>query len=95
MQAIEFQTSIKNGTIEIPRMYRQQISKQVRVIVLSEKQSENGAPLEKRPFTAADLLQSELVGIWVDREEIADGLGFARQLRYRAEHQRENARASA
>lgn len=95
MQAIEFQASIKNGTIKIPRMYRQQMSKQVRVIVLSEERSEIDASFEKRPLTAADLLQSGLVGIWADREEITDSVEFARQLRHTAEHQRGNIHVSA
>jgi hypothetical protein len=36
-------------------------------------------------MTARDLLQSELVGIWADREDIKDSLAFARQLCRRAE----------
>lgn len=35
MQAVEFQTTIKNGTIEIPQNLRDQIGSRVRVIVLS------------------------------------------------------------
>ena len=38
-----------------------------------------------RQLTARDLLQSELVGLWADREDIGDSLSFARQLRQRAE----------
>jgi hypothetical protein len=37
MQAIEFQTRVKNGTIEIPERYQSQVGKQVRVILLSEE----------------------------------------------------------
>ena len=89
MQAIEFQTKIKNGMIEIPQMYRRQVSKRVRVIILSEERSEindsaNTESFEKRPLAASDLLQSELVGIWADREEIVDSSEFARQLRHTA-----------
>ncbi len=91
MRAIEFQTKIKNGMIEIPQMYRHQISTQVRVIVLSEEQSgsDDSANTEsygKRPLLASDLLQSDLTGIWADRQEIGDSLEFARQLRHAAEH---------
>lgn len=38
------------------------------------------------PLTARDLLQSELVGLWADREDIGDSLAFARRLRWQAEH---------
>jgi len=37
-------------------------------------------------LTARDLLQSKLVGLWADRDDIGDSLSFARQLRYQAEH---------
>jgi len=43
-------------------------------------------PVEKRPLTASDLLQSNLVGMWANRKEISDSLEFARQLRHTAEH---------
>lgn len=92
MQTVESQTQIRNGMIEIPQMYRQQVSKQVRVIVYSEELPEADsavvASFEKRPLTASDLLHSGLVGIWADREEISDSLEFARQLRQTAEHRR-------
>ena len=39
-----------------------------------------------REMTAHDLLQSDLVGIWADRDDIGDSLSFARQLRQQAEH---------
>jgi hypothetical protein len=37
MYAVEFQTRIKNGTIEIPAMYRDQFKEKVRVILLAEE----------------------------------------------------------
>jgi hypothetical protein len=37
-------------------------------------------------LTARDLLQSDLVGLWGDRDDIGDSLSFARQLRQQAEH---------
>jgi hypothetical protein len=40
-------------------------------------------------MTARDLLQSQLVGIWADREDIKDSLMFARQLRQRAERRQD------
>lgn len=41
-----------------------------------------------RELTARDLLASELVGLWADRDDIGDTLAFARQLRQQAEHRR-------
>lgn len=35
--------------------------------------------------TAADLLASDLTGIWADREDLGDSLEFARSLRRQAE----------
>ena len=46
------------------------------------------SPGEKRPMTAADLLQSGLVGLWADRADIGDSREFARQLRERAQTRR-------
>jgi len=45
---------------------------------------------ERRPLTARDLLQSDLVGLWADREDIEDSLAFARKLRRQAEHRGTN-----
>ncbi|MCX6031929.1 MAG: hypothetical protein NT169_21850 [Chloroflexi bacterium] len=39
-----------------------------------------------KELTATDLLQSDLVGLWADREDVGDSVQFARQLRERAEH---------
>ena len=36
--------------------------------------------------TGADLLQSGLVGLWTDRDDLGDGREFARSLRRQAEH---------
>ena len=44
------------------------------------------AQVGSRELTARDLLQSELVGLWADRQDIGDSLSFARQLRQQAEH---------
>jgi len=37
MQAIEFQTTISNGIIEVPKQYRHQLSKYAKIIVLMEE----------------------------------------------------------
>jgi hypothetical protein len=46
------------------------------------------APSHTQPLTAADVLQSDLVGLWTDRSDITDSVAFARQLRHQAEHRR-------
>ncbi|HET7088671.1 MAG TPA: hypothetical protein VFL17_08485 [Anaerolineae bacterium] len=43
------------------------------------------APAPQRVMTAANLLDSGLVGLWEDRTDIADSAEFARQLRRQAE----------
>ncbi len=40
MYAIEFQTNIKNGFIEIPELYRKLLQNNVKVIILAEDKSE-------------------------------------------------------
>jgi hypothetical protein len=39
MYAVEFQTKVKNGTIEIPEAYRDRFKERVRVILLAEEES--------------------------------------------------------
>ena len=39
MYAVEFQTKVKNGTIEIPEVYRGRFKERVRVILLAEEES--------------------------------------------------------
>lgn len=57
----------------------------VEMILLAE-------PLEQpaRPhLTAHELLQSELVGLWEDRDDIEDSSAYARQLRERAQRRQD------
>jgi hypothetical protein len=42
MYAIEFQATVKNGTIEIPEVYRDRFKERVRVILLAEEESGTG-----------------------------------------------------
>ncbi|HEV8716966.1 MAG TPA: hypothetical protein VGX03_29620 [Candidatus Binatia bacterium] len=53
----------------------------VEIIVLPEP------PIPPQPhrFTAKQLLKSEVVGLWQDREDIADSAAYARQLREEAQ----------
>jgi len=46
----------------------------------------NSAQIGSRELTPRDLLQSELVGLWADWQDISDSLSFARQLRQQVEH---------
>lgn len=48
------------------------------------------APAAKT-MTAADLLNSGLVGLWERRSDIGDSAEFARRLRQQAEHREEDA----
>ncbi len=43
------------------------------------------APSAYAHLTAMDLAQSDVVGLWADRADITDSLGYARQLRSKAE----------
>lgn len=47
MYAIEFQSKVKDGVIEIPERYRGQIGRQVRVIVLTEAQTSTGDMIDQ------------------------------------------------
>lgn len=38
MYAVEFQAKVKNGTIEIPEVYRNRFKERVRVILLAEEE---------------------------------------------------------
>lgn len=55
---------------------------------LKQRATLERAHARPRELTARDLLQSELVGLWADRDDIGDSLAFARQLRQQAEHRR-------
>jgi len=48
-------------------------------------------PQTKATLTAADLLQSGLVGMWADRTDIGDAREFARRLREHAQTRRRGA----
>lgn len=70
MYAIEFQTKLKNGSIEIPEEYKDKISGTVRVIVLSQENSSIQKTdiidrLLKHPIEMASFIP-------LDREEIYD-----------------------
>lgn len=55
---------------------------------LKERVSREQANSGPRSLTARTLLQSPVVGLWSDREDIDSSLDFARQLRQEAGHRR-------
>ena len=54
MQAVEFQTQVKDGHITIPEAYQQEVTGMVRVIILTQSHS-------KTPNLLDDLLDDPLV----------------------------------
>jgi hypothetical protein len=57
----------------------------VLTFIESLRAAEETAAAEKRRMTAADLLNSDLVGLWSDRTDIGDSGEFARRLREKAQ----------
>ncbi len=53
MYGIEFQTTVKNGVIEIPPEYRKQFAAEVRVILVSEDIVKTLPRRGERPFGLA------------------------------------------
>ncbi len=75
-----YQGTIQNGQIRLDDSPDLPEGAQVVVVVVREKQQAGG----RKVLTLGDLLESPLVGMWADREDIVDGATFARQLRERA-----------
>jgi len=47
MEAIEFKTKIKNGTIRIPKKYKQRTGNTVKVIIISEQGTRKADIIDK------------------------------------------------
>jgi hypothetical protein len=74
-----YQGTIQNGQIRLDDTPELPEGAQViLVVVKGAQQAGEGAPL-----TLGDLLETPLVGMWADREDIVDSAEFARQLRER------------
>ncbi len=56
--------------------------------IRSLQPSQEPSASERPVLSGADLVGSDLIGIWADRTEIVDSQQFARQLRQQAEHRR-------
>lgn len=57
MEAIEFKTKIRNGTIQIPKKYTQKVGKTVKVIILSDHKPKHFDMIDKllgNPVKIAD-----------------------------------------
>lgn len=78
MEAIRIQETIQKSGELILRGLPVEQGQEVEVLLLF-----NPLPAEvgKRKFTAQDLLQSNLIGLWKEREDITDSVIYARQLR--------------
>jgi hypothetical protein len=61
---------------------------------LKERARRESAESGSKPLTARALLQSEVVGLWADREDIDSSLDFARQLRREAERRQRSSNDS-
>ena len=81
MEAIRRQQTIqKRGELTIRNLPVEE-GQQVEVLLLFTP-----SPTSKRPrLTARQLLQSGLIGLWKDREDITDSADYARQLREQAQ----------
>jgi hypothetical protein len=81
MEAVRLQRVIeKDGELLLTDLPCKK-GQRVEVIVLSELP----ASLQPQRLTAKRLLESELVGLWQDREDITDSAVYARQLREKAQ----------
>ena len=63
MQAVEFNATIENGAIPIPRRYKNSVADKVRVIVLSENLEKK--PKKKKIYS----IGIDMTGYKFDREE--------------------------
>jgi hypothetical protein len=83
MQAIRLQQTIeKDSEIHLSDLPVFQ-GQEVEVIVLISPLSE-----PKKTFTARQLLNSGLIGVWENRTDIKDSLTYARQLREQSQAKR-------
>jgi hypothetical protein len=55
---------------------------------LKEQDSRARAKSGTRELMARELLESRVVGLWADRDDISNSLEYARRLRREAEHRR-------
>jgi len=81
MEAIRMQQTIQKKGELIIRNLPVEKGQQVEVLLLFTL-----SEVSKRPrLTARQLLHSDLIGLWKEREDIIDSAGYARQLREQAQ----------
>jgi hypothetical protein len=79
--AVAYLGSVQNGQINFDEEPELPEGAQVIVVVVKEGQRTGG----RKVLTLGDLLDSPLVGMWADREDIVDSAEYARQLREKAQ----------
>ena len=67
MKAIEFVAQAKNGVIEIPKEYQEQLKEQFRVIILQEVSTPEKKKIEKKHTLSAAKIKTK--GFKFDRDE--------------------------
>jgi hypothetical protein len=72
-----YQGTVQNGQIRVDNNPAIPEGAQVIVVVVTEGQQAG----EQKALTLGDLLESPLIGMWADREDIVDSAEFARELR--------------
>ena len=81
MEAIRVQQTVQKRGELLIRNLPVEKGQQVEVLLLL-----NPTEAVERPrMTARQLLQSDLIGLWQDREDISDSVAYARQLREEAQ----------
>ena len=59
MKAIEFVAQAKNGVIEIPKEYQEQLKEQFRVIILQEVSTPEKKKIEKEAINVKKIIKHE------------------------------------
>jgi hypothetical protein len=78
-----YQGTVQNGQIHLRDDEALPEGAEVYVVII-EKADEPAAVTKPVGITGTQLAESEIVGMWADREDITDSAEFARQLRQRA-----------
>jgi len=82
MEAIRLQKAVeKDGEIFLTGLPYTK-GQFIEMILLSESLT----PFSRPHLTARQLLQSDLIGLWEDRDDIEDSSAYARQLREQAQN---------
>ena len=85
MEAIRLHTVVEeDGAIAVTDLPCKK-GQHVEIILLVEPE-ETVTP----SLTARRLLNSSMIGLWKDREEVTDSISYARQLRDQAQHRGQN-----